>query len=155
MSEFDPSENTPTEPEEPRGLRKQIEEQAAKAREAEARAAAAERELAFAKAGLPLDDPKMTYFVKGYDGDLSPDAIKAAAESAGFLTAPAPEVPADELAQHQQAANLAGTGEPAGGWNGPIDQNPQYRAEIFQARSPEEAMAVMAKFGSPILTDFD
>lgn len=154
MSEFDPTENPPTE-EEPRGLRKQIEEQASKAREAEARAAAAERELAFAKAGLPLDDPKMGYFVKGYEGDLTPEAIKAAAESAGFLSPPAPEIPAEELAQHQQAANLAGTGQPAGGWTGAVHDNPQYRAEIFQARSPEEAMAVMAKYGSPILEEFD
>ena len=46
------------------------------------------RELAFAKAGLPLDDPKMSYFVKGYDGDLEPDAIREAATSAGFLAVP-------------------------------------------------------------------
>ena len=34
------------------------------------------RELAFAKAGLPLDDPKMSYFIKGYDGELTAEAIK-------------------------------------------------------------------------------
>jgi hypothetical protein len=154
MSEFD-SEIDDDQPEEPRGLRKQIEEQAAKAREAEARAAAAERELAFAKAGLPLSDPKMTYFVKGYDGDLSPDAIKAAAEAAGFLTPAAPEVPAEELQQHQQVANLAASGTPTSTWNGPLHENPQYKQEMYAARSPEEAMAVMAKYGSPVITDLD
>lgn len=43
------------------------------------------RELAFAKAGLPMDDPKLKYFVKGYDGELSADAIREAAMEAGFL----------------------------------------------------------------------
>ena len=42
------------------------------------------RELAFAKAGLPLDDPKMRYFVKGYDGEMEAEAIRAAAVEAGF-----------------------------------------------------------------------
>jgi hypothetical protein len=43
------------------------------------------RELAFAKAGLPFDDPKMGYFVKGYDGELDPEVIRKAAMEAGFL----------------------------------------------------------------------
>lgn len=144
MSDFDSENEQDTE--EPRGLRKQIEEQAAKAREAEARAAAAERELAFAKAGLPLSDPKMSYFVKGYDGELTPDAIKAAAESAGFLNSappPAPEVPAEELAQHQQAANLA-----ASGTVGPPDENAEYLAALNAARSKDEILAVMDRYGS-------
>ncbi len=46
----------------------------------------ARRELAFAKAGISLDDPKMKYFVKGYDGELTASAVKAAATEAGFLT---------------------------------------------------------------------
>jgi hypothetical protein len=47
------------------------------------------RELAFAKAGLPLDDPKMRYFVKGYDGEMEAEAIRAAAVEAGFYQQPA------------------------------------------------------------------
>ena len=43
------------------------------------------RELAFAKAGLPMNDPKMNYFVKGYEGEMSADAIRQAALEAGFL----------------------------------------------------------------------
>lgn len=43
------------------------------------------RELAFAKAGLSMDDPKMKYFVKGYEGEMSADAIREAALEAGFL----------------------------------------------------------------------
>jgi len=43
------------------------------------------RELAFAKAGLPLDDPKMKYFVKGYDGEMTAEAIRQSALDSGFL----------------------------------------------------------------------
>lgn len=142
MTDFSESEDQ-DQIEEPRGLRKQIEEQAAKAREAEARAAAAERRLAFAEAGISLSDPKMSYFVKGYDGDLSADAIKAAASEAGFLAPPAPQVPTEELKEHQQAANLA-----AGGSIEPPTGNAEYEAAMAQARTREEVFAVMDRFGS-------
>lgn len=143
------------ETEEPRGLRKQIEEQAAKAKDAEARAAAAERELAFAKAGLPLNDPKMGYFVKGYDGDLTPEAIKTAAEAAGFIGEPEPSIPPEELAQHQQAANLSAGGGSEPAWTGALHDNPQYQQEMAQAMTPEAAMAVMTKYGSPMTDPLD
>lgn len=48
------------------------------------------RELAFTKAGINPDDPRMKYFVRGYDGELSADAIKTAALEAGFLQQEAP-----------------------------------------------------------------
>ena len=43
------------------------------------------RELAFAKAGLSMDDPKLKYFVRGYDGEMTAEAIRQAALEAGFL----------------------------------------------------------------------
>ena len=65
----------------PKGLRRA----ANKAKKYEAELAAALRKLAFYEAGIPLDDPKMNYFVKGYDGDLDPVTIRSAAVSAGFM----------------------------------------------------------------------
>jgi hypothetical protein len=44
------------------------------------------RELAFSRAGLPMNDPKLKYFVKGYDGEMSAEAIREAAAEAGFLS---------------------------------------------------------------------
>lgn len=44
-----------------------------------------QRELAFFKAGIPQDDPRMRYFIKGYDGELEAEAIRQAAVQAGFL----------------------------------------------------------------------
>lgn len=65
------------------------------------------RELAFAKAGLPMNDPKMSYFIKGYDGDLDASAIRDAAEEAGFLSVTQEQPSAPEPAAVAQQA-LAG-----------------------------------------------
>src|SRR5690606_26113669 len=62
-----------------------------KAKEAEDRANKAERQLAFAQAGIQLDDPKMKYFVNGYDGEIEAGKIREAAVEAGFLTDSKPE----------------------------------------------------------------
>jgi hypothetical protein len=72
--------------ESPRGLRRA----ANKAKKLEAELTSLRRELAFAKAGIPMDDPKMNYFIKGYEGELEPDAIREAAEEAGFLNVEQP-----------------------------------------------------------------
>jgi len=66
---------------------------------------ALKREIAFAKAGIPMDDPKMNYFIKGYDGELDPAAIRETALQAGFI---APQVQQDQqqvqqMQQVQQA----------------------------------------------------
>lgn len=70
------------------------------------------RELAFTKAGIPLEDPRMSYFVKGYDGDLEPELIRKAAVDAGFISIPqAQEDPAVTQAREgQQKVMAAGTG---------------------------------------------
>ena len=56
-----------------------------KSKKLEAELNSLRRELAFARAGITLDDPRMSYFIKGYDGELEADAIKAAAIEARFL----------------------------------------------------------------------
>lgn len=87
---------------------KNLRAKAKKADQFERELAQAKRELAFTKAGIPSDDPRMGYFVKGYDGDLEPTAIRQAAIEAGFMQAP-PQVvdPAVQQAQHGQAAVMA------------------------------------------------
>jgi hypothetical protein len=47
------------------------------------------REAAFARIGLDLDDPKVSDFVKAYDGELTVEKIKEAATTRGYLQAPA------------------------------------------------------------------
>jgi hypothetical protein len=70
------------------------------------------RELAFIKAGVPMDDPKTGYFVKGYDGELDPQAIRQAAIEAGFMAAPqqAPDLEVQAAAAGQAAILAASAG---------------------------------------------
>jgi hypothetical protein len=42
--------------------------------------------LAFFKAGIDTDDPKMKYFAKGYDGEMTASAVRQAAVDAGFIS---------------------------------------------------------------------
>lgn len=66
------------------------------------------RELAFIKAGIPMEDPRMGYFVKGYEGDLDPQAIRDAAVQAGFLQASQqPSNPVVEQARDGQERVMA------------------------------------------------
>jgi hypothetical protein len=64
---------------------KGLRQAANKAKKLERELAQMQRELAFHKAGIPLNDPRMNYFVKGYEGELEAEAIRNAAVEAGFL----------------------------------------------------------------------
>lgn len=146
MSDFSEYEES-SEQDGPPGLRDHAKRLEAQLKEANERIAKAERELAFAKVpGLDLTDPKVSYFTKGYEGEFTAEAIRQAAESAGFLnlepTVSAP--PSEELREHQQAASLTAGVEvqiPEG--------NAEYEAEMAQARTPQEVLAVMDKYRSP------
>jgi len=74
------------------------------ARKLKAEVTQMKRELAFAKAGLPLDDPRMSYFVKGYEGEMDAEAIREAAISSGFLAPVQSDTDTARQAQTQAAA---------------------------------------------------
>ncbi len=99
------------------------------------------RDLEFAKAGVPLDDPKAKWFLKGYDGDLTAEAIKAAAADAGILApaVAADDIPADEKAAHLRIAESAAGVAPPGGRD--------FAAELAAARllPATEGKAAVAK----------
>lgn len=132
LDEHDDLEETEEEPEEkPSHLRKQIEAQAKKAKEAEARAANAERQLAFRDSRLDPSNKQHAYFAETYQGDSTAEAINAAAEAAGFLDPPAPDVPDEVVAQHAQGAAIA-AGADAGG------DAPSWEERAAQATSSDE-----------------
>ena len=118
-------------------------------RELEGRATTAEAELAsykrrdaFRSAGLDPDDAKVSYFVKGYEGELDPQAIAAEATAAGFLGSNAsPNNPRQdaELAAEQRIA-LAGEG------GDPVSQA-DLNARIAATKNPEELRALMESEG--------
>ena len=93
--EFDSEElesNAPVDGEDFRLLRRA----ANKSKKTEQENQALRRELAFAKAGLPLDDPRMNYFIKGYEGELQAEAIRQAAMDSGFIQAQQQQQQADD-----------------------------------------------------------
>ena len=116
---------------------KQKEKELAEAKKAAAEAAEAKRELAFIKAGVPMDNPMSRYFVKAYDGDLDPDAIKQAALEAQLISPP-DQIPQDE-AQAWSRTNQVAAG--AGTSHAPVDWNQR----ISQARTEAEVMAILAE----------
>jgi hypothetical protein len=76
-----------------------------------AQLAESQRLLAFAQAGINATDPAARYFVKGYDGDMDPDAIRAAAVEARVITVGSP-VSAEEVGGHAALAAASGGGQP-------------------------------------------
>lgn len=115
-----------------------LETKAKQADASEARAAAAERELAFAKAGIDLNDSKLSYFRKGYEGDMEPDQIRAAAAEAGFIAPPGLPGANDELLAQQRIANAGSEGV------APADES-ALRDKMMNASSAEEIAALVAE----------
>ena len=138
LDDDDPDEQEPRTVTLKRDQIRQLEKQAKAATEATARAEAAERKLAFAEAGLSLADPKMAYFVKGYDGDLTAEAITEAATTAGFLGAP----PSDDAAALNRVQQVA-----VGAENPDVSPDAAYQAELAAATSTAEVTAIAAKYG--------
>lgn len=139
----DEPENQDPKPNWRRKLEKDSKAAAEKAEAAETRAATAERKLAFAEAGIPLTEKWSKFFVSGYDGDLTPEAILAAAAEAGFVESPQDEIPDAEKAAHQRIAeaNAGGSAPPGRNWN----------AEYAEAKSPEDVLRIAREKGVQVV----
>lgn len=92
----------------PAELRK-LRKEAKHAEELQAQLAELQRREMFRDAGIPIND-QTKYFVNGYNGELTPEAIKAEAVRAGFIESAAPT--SEEIAGHTAAANAAAGAEP-------------------------------------------
>ena len=116
-----------------RKVEQQLQVAEAKAKEAEA----AQRELAFVKAGVNPDSAAAKYFVKGYDGELTPEAIRAAAEEANLVSSEKKEVAGEQQAWNRVAqASRAGETSEA-----PVD----YVQRFNNTKSADEVMALIAQ----------
>ena len=116
-----------------RKVEQQLQVAEAKAKEAEA----AQRELAFVKAGVNPDSAAAKYFVKGYDGELTPEAIRAAAEEANLVSSEKKEVAVEQQAWNRvaQSSRAGETSEP------PVD----YVQRFNNTKSADEVMALIAQ----------
>jgi hypothetical protein len=125
---------------------------------AEAAAESAKREAAFLRAGIDPEakEGMAPYFVSGYKGDLTPDAIKAAALAAGILQA-TPPTPEQVAAQQQQAADLAasqrigGAANAAQGYDADMAIR-QAMDDAYKAGGIEALTAVLQAQGIPRVT---
>lgn len=97
-----------------------LEQQARRAKDFETRATTAERRLAFVEAGVPTDKPIAQYFIRGYDGEVTAEAIKKAAIEAGIIS----ETKAPDAEQSQQAQTP-----------------PEQQGTVQDQRSPEDIEA--------------
>ena len=94
-----------------RKLENRATEAEARAEAAEARLASYERQDTFRSAGIDLTDPRVKYFVKGYEGELDVDAIRMEAEAAGFLNIePSNQPVPNDMLVTEQRIQAAGEG---------------------------------------------
>lgn len=91
---------------------KQLESENAALRAKAEEAAQLERDFAFIKAGIDPNSAMAKYFMKGYDGDLSPDAIREAAVEAKLIGNDKPVEAVDQSAWDR--TNQAAAGNTAG-----------------------------------------
>lgn len=101
----------------------------------------AQRRLAFAEAGIPLGDKRMGFFIKGYDGEMTPDAIREAAIENGFLdegqTGEPGQTTVDGQVERQVVENVFSASTGAG------TQNPDGMSALYDAFEKGGADAVI------------
>ena len=121
-----------------RKVEQQLKAAEAKAKELETAA----RELAFVKAGVDLNAPVAKYFVKGYDGELSADAIRVAAQEANLIQ-PAQQ---DKVqASEQQAWARVNSASQAGEKFEPVTD---WSAKMSSAKNQSELDQLMAQYNA-------
>jgi hypothetical protein len=123
------------------------------ARDAKAEAEGLKRELAFTRAGLdPEKDPRLAYFIKGYEGEPTAEAVLAAAQKAGFVEPPQ----TGPTAEQQEALGVNGQIDAAAaGAAGPEIGDAaalQSLDEAYLAAGKEGVLAKLAEYGiNPII----
>ena len=131
----------------PKGLRRA----ANKARQLERQLYETERRLAFYEAGIPMTDPRMTYFVKGYDGELSAESIRQAAIDAGFVQSQAQDPQMEQAAYAQQRVMQASAGAE---WQDNSEEAALSQLQAAMEEGGVDAMLDVARqYGIPIASE--
>ena len=121
-----------------RKVEQQLKASEAKVKEFEGAA----RELNFVKAGVNTSDPGAKYFVKGYDGDLSPEAIRVAAQEANLIPVSNGEKIQDNEQQAWSRVNEASrVGEK-------FEPTIDWVAKMASAKNENELNQLMAQFNA-------
>ena len=127
----------PTESNPVRARMKQLEKEARELRRQVAEFSETQRELAFVKAGIDPASPQAKYFVKGYDGELTPEAIREAAVEAQLITSQSNQYDEDRTGWKQTNRIAAGSETSSDG--------PSWNKRIREAGSEDELMSIFAE----------
>ena len=119
--------------------RRELEAKAKRADELEAQVQQMQRKEVFRDAGLDPSNKMTEYFMKGYEGELSVEAIKAEAQSAGLSNAisQANTSMAEQQAQFAQQVEAERRIAEAGDDAGPV-ADPQFESLIRQTTNADE-----------------
>jgi len=129
--------------------RRDLERRAREGDQAKEELAKVTRRMAFVEAGIPVTDPKMRYFINGYEGELTADAIKAQAIEDGFLAA---EGESESDAPNPVADNMETINNVAGSQTGTPAPTDQQLAEAYQSGGAEGLLDLVEKMGVPVTT---
>jgi hypothetical protein len=138
QDDFDNEAAEQTEKNPVRARMREMESELKTLREKAAEAEKLQRELAFSKAGIPMDSPMSKYFVKGYEGEFTPEAIRKAAEEANLVQPAKTTVDDSEQkawSRMQKASTSGETSDPIVDWN----------VKLNSARNQDEVMQIMAQ----------
>ena len=120
-----------------RARMKQLEKENREIKKRLAEAETAQKEMAFIKGGLDMNHPMAKYFLKGYDGELSPEAIKTALVEAQLIT-PEVEVNDTDKQAWRESNRIAAGSEVA-------PEPASWAKRIDEAQSEAELMAIFAE----------
>lgn len=139
MSEYDYEDEQPETPNTNpvRARMKELEKRLAEAEKRAQEAETAARKAVFLEAGIDPSSKMAQYFIKAYDGDLTPEAVKQAAMEANLISTPNVTTVDETQAwrRTEQVAAGSGTAQP------PID----WAKRISEASSEAEVLAILAE----------
>jgi len=123
-----------------RARMRELESEVKSLRQQAEEAKSAQRELAFVKAGVDLSSGMSKYFVKAYDGDLTPEAIRVAAAEANLIK---PQeimqaAPQQEKQAWDRVSNASRVGDTT-------EATVDYSTRIANAKSEKEVMELLAQ----------
>ena len=120
--------------------RRELEDRASAGDEAVAQLAQLRRELSFRDAGVDPNTKQGQYFMRGYDGEMTADAIRAEAAELGLTGQPVQtQEPQIDYGAEQRIAMAADDA-------GPVT-NPELDTLIRQTKNPDELRELMEAHG--------
>ena len=131
--------------------RRELEARAARADELEAQVQQMQRKEVFRDAGLDPSNKMTEYFMKGYEGDLSVEAIKAEAQSAGLsnMVSQVNTANLEQQAQFMEQVEAERRIAEAGDDAGPVT-DPQFESLIKQTTNAAELTQLLESNGFTI-----